>query len=84
MRTSLAFAATLAGLLAPADRAFAQQPGQLRIAMHLADSRSGVTYHAIKKLLTITAEAGFPVYRAVRCAATAGRRPFRAGSHRQE
>ena len=65
MRTSLAVVvtATVAGLLVSADRAFAQQPGQLRVTMHLADSRSGVTYPAVKKTLTITGEAGVPVYR---------------------
>ena len=64
MRTARAFVATatVAGLLAIADRAFAQQTGQLRVAMRLTDSRAGVTYPAVKKLLTITAETGTPVY----------------------
>lgn len=61
--SALVATVTFAGLLATADRAFAQQPGQLRVIMRLADSRSGVTYPAVRKLLTITAEAGFPVYR---------------------
>jgi hypothetical protein len=45
------------------DRAFAQESGQLRITMHLTDSRTRTTYPAVKKALTITGEAGAPVYR---------------------
>ena len=63
MRTALAFVVTttVAALLVTADRAFAQPPGQLRVTVQLSDSRSGITCPAVKKALTITAEAGGPV-----------------------
>jgi hypothetical protein len=54
---------TIAGPLLTVDRAFAQELGQLRITMQLTDARARTTYPAVKKALTITGEAGAPVYR---------------------
>jgi len=65
MRTVSAFfvALTIAGPLFGVDRAFAQESGRLLIVMQLTDAKARATYPAVKKILTITAEAGAPVYR---------------------
>ena len=65
MRVAFVFVVTVivAGQLAGADRAFAQEPGKLRITMQLTNPRGVTTYPAARKTLTITAVAGAPVHR---------------------
>lgn len=41
-----------------------QELGRLRVSMQLTDSKSHVTYPGVRKALTITPEAGAPVFRA--------------------
>jgi hypothetical protein len=64
MRPALGFivTVTVAGLVVNPDRAFAQEPGRLIVIVHLTDSKAHVTYATVNKELTITGEAGAPVY----------------------
>jgi hypothetical protein len=64
MRTALAaLTLTVAGFVIEPDRAHAQEPGQLRVTVRLADSKARMTYPVARRFLTITAEAGSPTYR---------------------
>jgi hypothetical protein len=64
MRTALAaLTLTVAGFVIDPDRAYAQEPGQLRVTVRLVDSKARMTYPAARFRLTITAEAGSPTYR---------------------
>jgi hypothetical protein len=64
MRTALAaLTLTVAGFVIDPDRAYAQEPGQLRVTVRLTDSRARMTYPVARRVLTITGEAGSPALR---------------------
>ena len=64
MRTALAaLTLTVAGFVIDPDRAYAQEPGELRVTVRLTDSKARMTYPAALHHLTITREAGSPTYR---------------------
>jgi hypothetical protein len=64
MRTALtALTLTVAGFVIDPDRAYAQEPGQLRVTVRLVDSKARMTYPAARLRLTITGEAWSPTYR---------------------
>jgi len=64
MRTALAaLTLTIAGFVIDPDRAYAQEPGQLRVTVRLTDSKAGITYPSGSFLLRITGEAGSPTRR---------------------
>ncbi len=63
MRTALvALTLTVAGFVIDPDRAYAQEPGQLRVTARLANSKARMTYPVAVHRLTITGEAGSPTH----------------------
>jgi hypothetical protein len=63
MRTALAaLTLAVAGFVIDPDRAYAQEPGQLRVTVRVADSKGRVT-PLDGRVLRITGEAGSPTYR---------------------
>ena len=64
MRTALAaLTLTVAAFVIDPDRAYAQEPGQLRVTVRLVDSKARLTYPVARRFLTITGEAGSPTHR---------------------